>query len=125
MLRWAFPIVSLYALSACASTGPIVAQPGQPLQLAPGQSATLSDRSTLRYVEVTADSRCPPGVQCIRAGDASVAFELVPAGSGDAKAFELNTVESPTTTIAGWRVRLLDLEFSDKPKVTVQLDRER
>lgn len=48
---------------------------GQGFTMQPGGQATLPDGSALRYISVREDSRCPPGKQCIWAGDAVVAFE--------------------------------------------------
>lgn len=48
---------------------------GQSFAMQPGGQVTLSDNSTLRYVGVREDSRCPPDKQCIWAGDAVVAFQ--------------------------------------------------
>lgn len=109
------------SLPGCASGGASTAPTGQPLVMQAGDRVVLQDRSTLRYVGVTADSRCPPGVQCIRAGDADVAFEHTPEG-GSPAALSLNKPQAPSTTVAGWRLRLLSLGFGDAPAATVQLD---
>lgn len=111
-------------LPACASGGASVAPTGQPIVMQVGERVVLPDRSTLRYVGVTADSRCPPGVQCIRAGDADVAFEHTPDG-GSAAAVTLNTPEAASTVVAGWRLQLLSLAFGQAPAATVQVDPDR
>src|SRR5690606_18511423 len=48
---------------------------GETFAMASGEQVALADRSTLRYVRVTNDSRCKPGRQCVWAGDAEVVFE--------------------------------------------------
>lgn len=109
------------SFTACASGGPPTAPVGQPIVMQVGDRVVLQDRSTLRYIGVTSDSRCPPGAQCIRAGDAEVAFEHSPEG-GAATALTLNQPEAPATTVGGWQLRLLLLEFGDRPAATVQFD---
>lgn len=80
----------------------------------------LPDGAGLRYVEVVADSRCPPGVNCIRAGDAEVRFEVEMA-SGEVRPLTLNTPERPTTIIGDWRVELQQLAFGEAPPATVRV----
>lgn len=109
------------ALTGCASSEARTATPGQPLTLQVGERVALPGDAALRYVGVTADSRCPPGVQCIRAGDADAAFEFTPAG-GAPVAVTLNTPESPSAAIGDWQLRLLSLDFGEAPQVTVQVD---
>lgn len=117
-------VVSLaVTLPACTgahstrATAPI----GQPIPMAPGERIALPDGASLRYVEVVADSRCPPGVQCIRAGDADVAFEFNEAGQ-TARRIVVNTDPPATAAIGKWRLRLLALAFGESPKATVQVD---
>lgn len=95
--------------------------PGSAATLQPGGQLVLPDSTRLRYVGVVADSRCPPGVQCIRAGDADVRFEVTPA-SGQPQVLTLNIPEHPAATVAGWQVRILDLAFDEAPPVTIQVD---
>lgn len=108
--------------SGCACPGRVAA-PGEAITLQPGQRVALPDAASLRYVAVTADSRCPPVVQCIRAGDADVAFEFVPAG-GSARLVTLNTAHAPIAPIGTWRwrLRLLSLESGESPRATVRID---
>lgn len=108
------------ALTACASTS-MRARPGASFQLAPGQQVVLPDDATLTYVHVAQDSRCPPNVQCIRAGDADVVFEHRPAG-GESRRLTLNLPEAPTARIDGFTLRILALEFGERPKATLRID---
>jgi hypothetical protein len=94
---------------------------GQPNQMTPGQQIALADGATLRYVEVAADSRCPPGVQCIRAGDADVVFEFAATGESPRR-LTVNTDPPATAALGKWKLRLLALAFGVSPKVTVQID---
>lgn len=114
----AFLVVA--ALTGCSSAGLRMAS-GTPIVLSPGQQAVLPDDATLTYVNVAADSRCPPKVQCIRAGDADVVFEHRPAG-GDARRLTLNLPEAPSAPLGGFTLRILALEFGERPKATVQVD---
>lgn len=108
-------------LPGCASGDVRTATPGQPITLQAGERVALPGDAALRYVGVTADSRCPPGMQCIRAGDADVAFEFTPAG-GAPTPVNLNAPEAPSALIGAWHLRLLSLEFGESPQATVQVD---
>jgi len=121
MHRFWMMATATVVLGACASGGGAAATPGQAFSLAPGESVRLPDQATLRYVRVAQDSRCPPGVQCIRAGDADVVFEFIPAG-GAATQVDVNLPESPEAAMQAWRLRLLSLEFGDAPRATVRVD---
>lgn len=115
--------VTLPGCTTGASTAPALATApiGVPIPMAPGQRIALPDGATLRYVEVAADSRCPPGVQCIRAGDADVAFEFR-SGTGVSQSITLNTASAPAAPVGNWRLRLLSLDFGPAPRVTVRID---
>lgn len=109
------------ALPGCASGDVRAATPGQPMTLQVGERVSLPGDAALRYVGVTADSRCLPGMQCIRAGDADVAFELTPAG-GAPVVVSVNIPESPAATVGEWKLHLLSLEFGEAPAATVRVD---
>jgi hypothetical protein len=120
------PIFAI-ALAACTTTG---AQPtdtnnvadGATVQLAPGQSTTLADNSRIDYIKLVNDSRCRPDVQCVWAGDATIAMRWTPA-SGTAQDFELHTTLDPKSFDAGTRtVSLQSLERGDAPKATLQVE---
>lgn len=109
-------------LSACASAGTArVLTVGQMATLAPGQQVALPDGAYLRYVGVVADSRCPPKVQCIRAGDADVAFEHAAPGATPRR-IVLNLPEAPSAPIGRLTLRIVALEFGDAPKATIRID---
>ncbi len=44
--------------------------------LKPGQSKTIDTSTSLQYVRLVSDSRCPVGVQCIWAGEATIELKL-------------------------------------------------
>ena len=108
-----------------ASTAPAQASApiGVAIPMSPGQRIALPDGATLRYLEVAADSRCPPGVQCIRAGDADVVFEFADAGQGPPRRLTVNTDPPATATIGQWQLRVQALAFGESPVVTVRIDR--
>lgn len=113
-------------LGGCASTGaaPAVAL-GQPMIMTPGERVALPAGASLRYVEVTDDSRCRPDVQCIRAGDANVVFEFTQA-SASAQRITLNTAAQPATAAIGdWQLKLIALSFDAAPRATVRVDAAR
>lgn len=101
-----------------ASPGPSAL--GRPHTLASGQTLPLPEGARLRYVEVTDDSRCRPGMQCIRAGDANVVFEFAPA-DGAARRVVVNT-DDDTAAIGPWTLRVLELTFDEPPSVRVQVE---
>lgn len=102
--------------SAMRTPAPI----GQPIRMAPGQQIAMPDGATLGYLRVAADSRCPPGVQCIHAGDADVVFEFAEAPQVPRR-ITVNT-DRPITLIGKWQLRLLALAFGESPGVTVQIE---
>src|SRR3546814_4904780 len=66
---------------------------GETFAMASGEQVALADRSTLRYVRVTNDSRCKPGRQCVWAGDAEVVFEWTADAAGAPESFSLRSEE--------------------------------
>lgn len=116
-------LVSMALLNGCSSA-PMRIASATPAVLSPGQQAVLPDDATLTYVNVAADSRCPPHVQCIRAGDADVVFEHRPAGGG-ARRLTLNLPDARTAPLGAFTLRILALEFGEQPKATVRVDPTR
>lgn len=113
--------VTLPGCTTGASPARATAPIGAPIPMAPGQRIALPGGAALRYLEVAADSRCPPGVQCIRAGDADVVFEFTDTAQAPRRVI-VNTDPPATATIGQWQLRLLALAFGESPKATVQLD---
>lgn len=107
------------ALAGCASGDAIVA--GRHFSMNTDQRVLLPDASTLRYLGTANDSRCPSGVQCIRAGDADVLFEYAAAG-GNAARITLNTERTRSAAVGAWRLGLLDLAPGEAPRVTLVID---
>ena len=124
----AFAILALTALTACttapaATTASRVAD-GSSIELAPGQSAQLADDSRIDYVKLVSDSRCRPDVQCVWAGDATIALRWTPAaGAMVAQDFVLHTTLDPKSFDTDTRrITLTALERGDAPKATLQID---
>ncbi|MGN7917403.1 hypothetical protein [Lysobacter sp. 22409] len=116
------------ALTACAHAGQNApssktATPGQAFSLARGESASLPDRSQLRFVAISADSRCPPKVQCVWAGDAVLEFEWTGA-DGAKSALSFNTVSDARKSAGGWRIEVQGLDFAEPPNATLKVDAE-
>ena len=112
-------------LTVCASGGR--ASPGE--SFVPGESFALSvrqqimlpDAATLRYIGIANDSRCPPKVQCIRAGDADVLFDFTSSGASPVR-ITLNTERVRTANIGIWRLQLLELAQGNRPRATLRID---
>jgi hypothetical protein len=112
----AFAVLAI--LSGCASSG--VVATGKDFHLSVGQQVTLSDGSMLRYAGIANDSRCPPAVQCIRAGDADVLFDHSIRGS--ALRVTLNTERVRSAAIGTLQLQLIDLAPGDAPQVTARIE---
>jgi hypothetical protein len=82
-----------------ATQPPVSGKPftlGQPFSLRVGETAALAGEGlTVKFAAVLGDSRCPPDVQCIWAGNARIAIEVAQQGSGSR--LELNTFEGTKT----------------------------
>ena len=94
-----FVLGGLVILTVCNAgpTAPTVGL-GEEFVLAPGELAQVeSPRLSVRFVEVTGDSRCPVDVLCIQGGDAVVHIEVLTAG-GEVAAYELHTGDGRPVT---------------------------
>jgi hypothetical protein len=64
------------ALAACGRDGS-AATLNEPIQLAPGQSATFeAEQLSVQFVGIAADSRCPSDATCVWAGEVVVQFAI-------------------------------------------------
>lgn len=116
--RAALVALSCLLLAACASA-PATSWPVQQT-LRPGESLTLPDRTRLHYVGTANDSRCPPQVQCIHAGDAEVHLRMERAGV----ARNLVLPASASSLDEGdLHIALVDLAFGDAPAATLRVDK--
>jgi len=62
-------------------TAPDAVSLGTAFDLKAGGTAELPDGFRIKFDRVSADSRCPQDVQCVRAGDATVAVLVSSAGA--------------------------------------------
>ena len=71
-------IAAVILLAGCTNQAvKASAELGQQFSLTPGQSASIDGEPfEVKFVEVISDSRCPSGVQCIWAGEASCSIEI-------------------------------------------------
>ena len=91
-------------------TGP---KPGESFTLEVGEKATLDAvQTSVRFLAVAEDSRCPSQAQCVWAGDGAVVLEIAPA-TGDAAehALHTNPESGPgAVALAGYELTLLRLD---------------
>jgi hypothetical protein len=100
--------------TACTLAGPAAPsfEMGKNLSLRVGESAQArSGDLRVGFVGVSSDSRCPKGVQCVWAGDATVQVWLQ-QGSGPREVRELHTAagRAQSATALGHVVQLVSLE---------------
>ena len=128
----AHPVMSillLTSLTACSShpagstdtPGNTVAD-GTEFNLQPGEAVTLADDSQLRYLRLVADSRCPPDVQCVWAGDATLEFSWTPA-TGTPEQFQLHSgLEPRSHDIGQRRLALKAVARGAEPAATLHVE---
>lgn len=97
----------------------------QTVTLGVGERATLLDGSQLTYLQLVNDSRCPPDVRCVWAGDAEIRLRWQPK-AGSASELSLHTSPLPNrgqteATVGGLRIALQSLERGIAPKATLQV----
>jgi hypothetical protein len=108
MTRWwlALPFLTL----GCQGlTAPTVALDRE-FVLAPGESARVAQtESTVRFVGVEGDSRCPADALCIQGGDAVVRIEVWGAG-GPAERYALHTGDMKPVAHEDLTIELVQLQ---------------
>ncbi|MGE3176728.1 MAG: hypothetical protein AB7O32_04625 [Vicinamibacterales bacterium] len=108
------------SLSACAGSP---AAPGATVDerftLAPGQSIHVEPLdTTVQFVEVTGDSRCPGDALCITGGDAIVRVRLFQGLAAATRELHTGDASLAAVTWRGARVALVELQpypFSFRP----------
>lgn len=99
------PVLAGSEISSAAPANSGAAVPAQ-VVLTAGESADLGSGRSLKFLRVQNDSRCPKNVQCVWAGEVTLAFELATAeGSSN---FQLSSSTAKSTS-ASW----LDFELKD------------
>lgn len=73
-----------FSLTACAPAAPTTPTPtarfGEQVTLVIGQTAAYDSELSVKFLDVTEDSRCPTGVTCIWAGQVSCSLEVTTPG---------------------------------------------
>jgi hypothetical protein len=118
------PILALLAflmVSACGDAGdpgggaPTTAPWDAPFTLQIGAATRVGGEVTLRFIDVTNDSRCPSGVQCIVAGEAKVLLHLTDP-TGSVHQIELTTPgPGDSSAAAGYEVEIMSLDPGPPP----------
>ncbi|HEU4559648.1 MAG TPA: hypothetical protein VFS20_17480 [Longimicrobium sp.] len=114
-IRSAFAIALAIAATACATTprgATVAARLDEPFRLAQGETASVGDeRLAVRFAEVVSESRCPVGVQCVRAGEARVRFELrLPGAEPEAVILATEGAQPRHASYGAYDVHLVTLE---------------
>jgi hypothetical protein len=118
MKKWTWPLVVLIglALMSCHVGGPAQADvlefsPNEPFVLAGGQDALIrGEKLRVRFTEVLEDSRCPTQVECFWTGQARIAIEVRPDGSGPTTV-QFNTNPAPGQTVKATAVASYSIEL--------------
>ncbi len=128
LTRLACIIAGACLLVACAATATEEPVKDMHIKLLPEQSAQLVGGATLRY-DRAADSRCPPGVRCIWAGEVAYHFTLQAGGASEQfvlRAEQPRHVSSSqrglTITLAKFEVAPVSPEGAPPPVHPVELD---
>jgi hypothetical protein len=119
MLRIA-ALAALALLSGCTTDGAVVT--GSDFTMTAGEQVSLPDASRLHYIGIANDSRCPPDVTCIRAGDADVLFDHAADGGAPSR-IALNTERTRSAALGKWQLQLVGLApRGTPPAVTLRID---
>jgi hypothetical protein len=118
MKKWTWPLVVLvgFALISCHVGGPARADvlefsPNEPFQLGGGQDALIrGEKLRVRFTDVLEDSRCPTQVECFWTGQARIAIEVRPDGSGPTTV-QFNTNPAPGQTVKAATVGQYSIEL--------------
>ena len=118
------PLLFAACSTPAAGTGDMRAvSDGETFAMASGEQVALADRSTLRYVRVTNDSRCKPGRQCVWAGDAEVVFEWTPDDAATPESFSLHIGRGDRSRdLDGSRLTLVSLADGAEPEARLKLE---
>lgn len=116
----AFGVVATLVACDDEPTGP---KPGEAFTLSAGQQVTLDTvHASVRFLQVSDDSRCPSRVQCVWAGDGAVVLEIAPA-AGDAAEHTLHTnPESGARAVVLGRFELTLLQLDPYPETPGEIE---
>lgn len=103
--------------AGCLSTTPAPEPPHQGVDVSAnyGQNVTLEIDDTATYnddltvhLKAINDSRCPPDVACIWAGELSATLEMK-TSDGTSEETTVGTLTKPSTTVLGYEVQLVTI----------------
>jgi hypothetical protein len=110
---------ALALVAACASGGrpSVPAALDRDFRLERGETAAVgAEGLTVRFIAVVEDSRCPLGVQCVRAGEAKVQLALrAPGSGGDNLILATEGGQPRYASFATYDVHLVALEPRRRP----------
>ena len=113
-------ILAIVLGAGCASPAAPDAVAGIPFDLKVGATAAMPDGLRITFDRVTADSRCPSDVQCVRAGEAIIAVSMA-ASTGGPETREMRTdATGSQISYAGHTIQLTAL--APLPRSTQQID---
>ena len=120
-MRGMLLVLCVVTALACdeSQTGPTVALDRE-FELAPGGSAVIDEASlTVRFNNVSSDSRCPGDVVCVQAGNAVVRIAVI--SGGQTREYELHTTPSRQSVRDGEvTITLVELQpypFTSRPPI--------
>ncbi|HEX2188860.1 MAG TPA: hypothetical protein VHG51_08185 [Longimicrobiaceae bacterium] len=110
-MKRALSLMAAALAAACAvATEPGTGGVDADVQVRLGQQVTLDEgRLVVGFTEVPADSRCPVDVQCVQAGEATVALSVTAAGREPAVLTLRTTVGKDAATYGAYRIELRSL----------------
>lgn len=86
---------------------PVIVPNSSSFTLKPGDTATIATATTLQYLRLVGDSRCPPKAQCVWAGE--VTIELLLDTGSEEQNFNLSDRHN-TATVLGMQVELVSID---------------
>ncbi len=107
--------------TACGSDAGRSATRGQTFSIGVGETVDIEGEGlTVTYDDLVQDSRCPPGVQCIQAGDATIAVTTAKAGSPPAT-LSLRTDAPRQAQYLSYTVELVELGDGGSPTARLRV----
>lgn len=109
-------VFCLFTVTGCYLDGPTDPGPiDREVTLAPGQPASVGGTS-IRFIGVTGDNRCPADVVCVLGGSATVKIRI--AASGASRELTFETGDPKPVIHESWTLELVQLQpfpFSASP----------
>ncbi|MEA2703836.1 MAG: hypothetical protein QOJ69_1144 [Actinomycetota bacterium] len=126
-MAWA-ATVALVVATACGGDAGTSTVPagrsvgkGQSFSIGVGETVDVTGEGlTVTYDDLVQDSRCQPGVQCLVAGDATIAVTLAKAGSPPAT-LSLDTDAPRQGQYLSYAVELVQLGGGGSPTATLRV----